>query len=157
MRGFNNWYFLEHFEEAKKDFEYASTLPDAPDFLISLASRLMVKSGEEDTAIAFLKTAYVRASDVHAKQAIAEKLNLAVIARDIRQIRVDIEKCKERLGRYPETLEDLVRYEYRTYIPLDPFGDSYVYDNIRGTISSRKGGEGLSFKGKTFQSSDFGK
>lgn len=138
LRGFNNWYFLNDLNQARKDFEKASTLPDAPSFLVSLASRLMVKEGEEETAIAFLKSSYVRTSDFNAKQAIAEKLNLAVVARDIRKLNLELESNGK------NKLEAL----------KDPFGDDYQYDTEKKTYYSIKGGLGLSFKGKNSETSN---
>jgi len=152
LRGFNNWYFLEDLRAAKDDFSTASNLPEAPSFLVSLASRLMVKDGEEDNAIAFLKSSYVRTQDLNAKEAIAEKLNLAVIARDVRQFEEGIKKYKLKHGKAPVDLSVL---ESEGYIPIlnnDPFGDSYQYDKEKGEVSSIQGGRGLSFNGKTANS-----
>lgn len=157
LRGFNYWYFLEDFVNAKKDFEYASTLPDAPSFLVSLASRLMIKNEEEDTAISFLKSAYVREQDFNAKQAIAEKLNLAVVARDIRQIESALISYKTKNSHFPNSLESLKEDNLLLLIPEDPFGDEYLYNNKSGKVSSKKGGEGLIFRGKTVKSSELGK
>ena len=149
LRGFNNWYFLNDLSLAKSDFEAASQKPDAPSFLVSMASRLMVHEGDEESAIAFLKASYVRTSDPSAKQAIAEKLNLAVVARDIRILKEAVQVYKNQHANYPKSLQDLIDLKLIKEIPTDPFGEAYVFDVALGTIRSTKGGEGLAFKGKT--------
>ena len=39
-------------------------------------------------------------------------------------------------------------------LPKDPFGENYLYDKTTMQINSNKGGNGLSFKGKTKNNSE---
>lgn len=149
LRGFSYWYFLEDFDRARSDFEYAARIPGAPTFLASLASRLIVAGGDVKSAIAFLRAGIETSSDEVAKAALEDRLKLAYVSRDIEAIEEIIQNYKLKSGTYPESLESLVHESYFSMLPVDPYGDVYQYNFETKEVTSLQGKKGLHFPGKT--------
>jgi tetratricopeptide (TPR) repeat protein len=149
LRGFNYWYFLDRKDLAERDIRHASTLPGAPPFLASLASRLMVSKNDLDTAISFLKELIENTDDETARRAFEEKLKLAYISRDIRFLRKKIEKYEAKSERKLTEFSQLVESGVLKGIPLDPYNMRYYIDSETGEIKTRSGKKGLEFFGKT--------
>lgn len=149
LRGFNYWYFLEQPEKARDDFEAAAKLPDAPPFLGSLASRLMVRTENPSTAVAFLNDLINNSTNQAARDALTEKLKRAILSRDIWSLEQAVEKFKSSKGRNPINLAELVVENYVATLPTEPFGGSYSLDPTTGKVVTSSGEKGLEFKGKT--------
>lgn len=149
LRGFNYWYFLNRRDLAEKDLTVAATLPGAPPFLASLASRLMVSKDEVTAAISFLKDLIANTQDENARKALEEKLKEAYISRDIRILRGMIAQYENDYGRKATSLKQLVEAKMLKAMPLDPFGAPYFIDQQSGAIKTRSGKKGLEFFGKT--------
>ncbi len=149
LRGFTYWYFLEDLDTARKDFEFAAKLPDAPVFLSSLASRLISASGDVESAIAFLKASIKSTRDERAKNALKERIRLAYVTREIGVLEEIIKTYHNEQGHTPESLDDLLLKGYVKFFPHDPYGDPYQYDANTNEVFSLKGKKGLHFPGKT--------
>ncbi len=152
LRGFNRWYFDEDFERAREDFTHASTLPEAPQFLASLASRLLVKTKSPESAVHFLEEMLKRTNNESVKQALDLKRREALIAQHLEFLREAIRRYTDVNGHSPKTLEELVAGNIITKIPIEPFDGNYLLNESGEPISS-SGNTGLDFKGKTAQSS----
>ncbi|MCC6221542.1 MAG: hypothetical protein IT291_09920 [Deltaproteobacteria bacterium] len=155
LKGFNYWYFLEQKDKAKEEFTIASKLPDAPPFLASLASRLMVMVDSPDAAIAFLNDLIENTEDKVAKEALTEKLNLAIISRDIKFLETAKKRFEEREKKRLETLEELVTANIITRVPTEPLTGEYYIDETTGEILSSSSRKGLTFAGKTAKTGAF--
>ncbi len=149
LLGFTEWYFLDRKDLAQERFAHASKLPDAPTFLASLATRLMVTEDSPDTAIAFLKDLLEHSNDETAKAAFQEKLNLAYISRDLRYLQRLCEKYREEYNAYPESMRTLVEKKMLRGMPLDPFKSPYTLTQGSCEAKTTSGRKGLEFFGKT--------
>lgn len=149
LRGFNYWYFLKRFDLAEKDLEIASSLPEAPPFLAALASRIIVFRDRPETAIGFLKELIGNTNNKAAHDALQEQLKLAYVSRDLRALKEAAEKYFQINGIYPSSWGDLVTAGIITQVPVDPFGDEYVINQLTGEISTKSGKKGLEFLGRT--------
>ena len=147
LRGFNNWYFLNEKEKAKRDFFQAAKLPHAPPFLASIASRLMISQNEINNAIALLENIIKTTSDHNARAALRAKLKLAYITRDSKLIEKQLVLFQKRHKRNASSLRELVADGLLKKIPLDPFGKPYRIENDK--IVAGSGHKGLDFSGKT--------
>lgn len=147
IRGFTYWYFLEDKKKAAEDLKTAANLPDAPMFLGSLASRLMVSENSPETAISFLRDLISQSKDKSAKKALTEKLKKAYVSRDLKAINKQIDIFKKREDKAPKNLEQLVQAKLLKFVPKDPFGDEYYIDES-GEPLSKTGKNGLAFNGK---------
>ena len=146
IRGFNYWYFLENKEKAAKDFQKGSTLPDAPPFMASLASKLM--SNDPTQAISFLNNLIKNSKDENAIKVLKKNLKLAYVSRDISLLNKAMLKFEQINSRKLTSMQDLVEQNLIAFIPKDPYGKEYYVDK-EGSILSREGKKGLEFKGKT--------
>ncbi|MDD2943058.1 MAG: hypothetical protein PHC51_08850 [bacterium] len=150
LRGFLYWYFLENNQKAQKDMELAAKKPEAPLFLANLASRLGVANSNPQEAISFLESLINQSNDAEARQALTEKLQLAVVARDLIILNQLIGQDSAESGDCTETnFAKMLNKQLIKSIPVDPFGDEYLIDKISCTAYSRSAGKGLEFHGKT--------
>lgn len=149
LRGFMYWYFLDQPENAKTDLSKAASLPNAPPFLASIASRMMVSNDSPDTAIRFLQDLIANTSDKHAKKALGSHLKKAYISRDLRVLENLTLRYREQTGMLVTSLQDLVQAEMLSKIPKDPYGKEYYLDSASGEIKAGSGKKGLEFYGKT--------
>lgn len=148
LRGFNRWYFLNRQDLASEDFVHASKLPEAPAFLGSLASRLLAGQNNINMAIQLLQDLVKNSTDKKAKAALEEKLQRAVLRRDLDNLNKAVSLYKERLGTPPQSLDDIVREKFLRYIPREPFGGTYTLDTTSGEVKSSSGKKPLDFAGK---------
>lgn len=154
LRGFNYWYFLEDRTAAGEDLLAASTLPDAPVFLASLASRLLASDQDPEIAVLFLENVIRNTKDNSAKAALTEKLKLAYVSVDIKRLTKLLLIYQDKFGQKANSLQSLKDSGLISTIPKDPFGDPYFLDES-GIIKSTSGKTGLIFGGKTAKTGIF--
>ena len=155
LRGFNEWYFLEDYNKAKKSFKLASSLPDAPLIITSLAAKISSSHGTPQESIDFLTSSLKNTNDAIAKKALEEKLKEAYVTRDIELLKNIISKYTKEKGIAPSSWEQLVNTHYLKHPPKDPDSEIYLIENNGLAVKSRKYGEGLTFKGKTARTGIF--
>ncbi len=155
LRGFNYWYFLEQNDLARQDLQAASLLPNAPTFLASLASRMMVQKNELENAIAFLKDLIQTSKSDSAKRALSDKLKRAYISKNQRTLTHAVAVYRERFGRSPASIGALVADGILQQIPDDGFGGTFVYDPETAEVRNTSGERGLEFKGMTAKTGAF--
>jgi hypothetical protein len=147
LRGFNYFYFLGERKLAKNDLSEASKLEGAPIELLSgLVSRLMVSEGDPVAAIAFLKQMVATTHNKTIRKILSKRLKQAYLARNLRYLDQAALRYKEELGRYPESVQDLLSSGIIQGFPPDPFGGQYIIDSTSGEFSSTIGDRGLVFK-----------
>lgn len=128
LLGYNYFFHLEDYASAAKYMEMASKIPGHPTYLPRLAARMYAKSGNEETALAFLKEAYNQYEDETVKAAIADRINRLVAKMQLKPLQNVAEKYKEDYGRYPKELEELVHAGLINRVPEYP-GGQYVVDS----------------------------
>ncbi|RMG43061.1 MAG: hypothetical protein D6719_04590 [Candidatus Dadabacteria bacterium] len=131
LRGFTNMFFIEDIEAARKDFAAAAKHPDAPrEFLKELTAKL----GKKDprTRVQVLQNLLNRAEDPNEKRALTEKLKDAIDKLNLQNLNRAIAIYKNRSGKAPSALKDLVTSGILDKIPrasenhkfvLNPQGD----------------------------------
>ena len=149
LRGFNYWYFLERQDLARLDMQKASELPEAPAFISSIASRLLVEENKLETAIEFLKASIQSASDPHSKASLIDKLKRALLTRDLEILNTVAIDYKRIYGSFPEDPAVLVEKGLLSGVPKEPFGGRYYFDPSLEKAQTSSGKKGLFFKGKT--------
>ncbi len=149
LRGFNRWYFLEDQSAASSDFITGAKKADAPSFMASLGSRLLVSRGDTGTAIRALKEMIDSSESEDARRALQERLTLVYISRDIKYLDRLVARYRADSGEYPKSLAVLAEKGLIKGVPLDPFRKPYRIDAADGTIRASNGSRGLEFAGKT--------
>jgi tetratricopeptide (TPR) repeat protein len=134
-KGFVYYWFMKDYRAAGETWMEASRLPDAPHWMQSLAAMSLSRGGALDIAIALWRQQYHESTRESVRDNARNHLISIVVARDIWRLETLAAEFREQTGRYPETLERLVRGRERLYSTLDPLGTPYHYDPAAGTVS----------------------
>jgi len=153
MRGFNFWYFLEDKERAKKDLAKASTLPDTPSFVASMAARLISDTDAPKAAVDFLHSQISSSKDPTTREALEEKLNSAILTWHLDELEKARGRYQEKYHTEPDSLKTLIKAGFLRSLPEEPFGGTYRISE--GKVITTSGNERLEFKGKTARTGIF--
>lgn len=134
--GYDYYYELQDPVSAAKHFQSASLLPDAPHWLAGLAARMAVEANDPSAALEFLQRLYVQADDEQVREGLAKRLREVTAERDLRALEKAIKNYHERVGKFPETLDDLVKSGILPGIPPEAFGGRYEYSRADGSVKS---------------------
>lgn len=124
--GFDYLYFLNDNLAASGYLMEASKLPDAPLLLGMLGARLAQKGGQTETAIVFLKTMYETADNEDTKKQIGSRIEALT---GVLVLEKGIEHFKEKFGRSPNRLEELVTAGILKELPQNPYKKPYSYED----------------------------
>ena len=128
MLGVNYYFELADDAKAAEYIAKAAEAGGGPRYLAPFASRLYLTAREPQKAIEFLVKSYEQTTDPHMKEYLELRLKHALVERDIQLFETAIDQYRRQLGRPPATLEALVKAGLLREMPMDPFGDRYVYD-----------------------------
>ncbi|WP_054031038.1 hypothetical protein [Desulfatitalea tepidiphila] len=126
--GFDYYYFLNDRLKASEKLMEAYTVPGAPPFLITLASRLASQAGHTRTAIEFLTAIYEKTDDERLKKSLSDRI-MALEGVVLLQSAVDIFHSK--YDRYPHTLDELVEKSILPDLPVHPYNRTYTLKDGR--------------------------
>ncbi len=132
--GFNYFYYLKDNEKGAYYLQEASKLPNAPPITITLAARLVQRSGQTLTAIAFVKTMLERADDDEIKKMLSNRL---MVLLGLYRLELARDAYFKHFGRFPENLQVLFDNGWVSQFPEDLTMDKFVYDSDRGEITFR--------------------
>lgn len=119
--GFNSAYFMKDYASAARYYQRAGELSGS-DLSKLLAGRYMQESGETELAIAYL-TAMVNGERNQAlKKTYLTRLEAF---REVRRIEVARDQYREKTGKLPSTVEQLLREGFLAPSPVDPYGGRF--------------------------------
>ena len=121
--GFNYFYLLKEPEKGAQYLMVASGRPGSPSFLPTLAARLDYYGGQNQTAIAFIKTLLLQTSDPRLRKSLEYRLAALERAGSLEQT---VRKFRKEEGRLPHSVEELVSSGYIRTLPLDPYGGKWI-------------------------------
>ena len=133
-------YHAKRYAEAAVYFQRASTKPGAPTAVRRMRAGLTAKSGDQRDALAMWRSIK--------EDPASDALSVRIATRKVRELqtRVDVQLLQEAVGRFridngrwPETLEELVRRSYLGHLPLDPDDNAYLFDTSTGRVGSPTG------------------
>lgn len=134
--GFNRFFYLQDPSRAADYIARAARLPGRPPYLPLLATQLYAEAGNPETALNFLTAIRSQTPEGWVKEQLETRIKEVIIERDIRMLEKAVARYREREGRVPHTLKDLLRADDITALPLEPFDGEYRLDSTTGTISS---------------------
>lgn len=134
--GFNAFYFNEAYAVAARYLEQAAILPNRPDFLPLLVTRLYAQAHDPETALGFLARVYETTKDERMRAKLEERIKDLLLERDFLLFGRAIEVYRHRVGSSPERLEQLVEAGLLQALPLEPFGGRYELDAETGEVRS---------------------
>lgn len=138
---FNNAYFLRNYPEAAKYMQIAADLSHEP-LLTNLAARYFYEAGRTDLGIIFLDNMEKGATDRKVKN-VFEIRKKALVA--VKTLDEAIILFRQKRGRLPGDLAELVSAGVIRSIPEDPYGGKFYLDRDGKVRSTSK----FAFGGKT--------
>jgi len=128
---------VKRFEQAAVYFDHAAKAPGAPPELFRLKAGMTARTGNLREAIARWKDVIDDPrNDAGARAIAARQIRTLTVQADTKDLDAAIAVYRERNGRPPVRLEDLVRAGILRSLPQDPDGRAYVYDPTTAAVSS---------------------
>jgi len=143
--GFNIYFFLGDNEEASRYILRASRLPEAPQYLPQLASRLLYEAGRLENALILLEEIYSVTEDITFKEEILKRM---IALKHILFLEKAVSYYEKRFGEKPDSLYELVKRGIIPEIPEEPYGGRYYLDEtgrVMSTSQLRQKGERKNF------------
>jgi tetratricopeptide (TPR) repeat protein len=134
--GYEYYYELKNPAIAAQYFRIAAALPGAPEYLPRLAARMTVEAGDPEAALEFLQRLYQQVRDERLREALVQRMKEVVVERDIHFLEEGVRRYRQRYGRLPSRLGDLVTRGIIVQIPEEPLGGAYVLHLPKGTVGS---------------------
>lgn len=134
--GFNDFFFLQNDDEAANFLMEASRRPGGNPMLASIAARLAYKENRTETAIYFLEDIARRTDDNNLKKSYEKRISAL---RSIDNLEKAVSSFKNKFGRTPANIKELVSKNIVSQLPPDPYGGNYYIDKdgkIKSTTSS---------------------
>jgi hypothetical protein len=137
--GYFSFFYLKDDERAVRLLTDASRVPGSPEWLTTMIARILAGSGRREIARSMWLEMY-RNSEAGAIKNNAW-VNLKYLAAlDLRDsLQRKVESYKSSVGRYPRSLDELVKTRMLSRVPNDPANVPFEYDRSTGSVSiSRK-------------------
>jgi tetratricopeptide (TPR) repeat protein len=133
---FNAWFYRGDFEAGARWAELAARTPGASANISHLALSLRSKTGTPEQAIEMLQELKRTARDEVTAGRLDEQLKLAYLERDAQALEKLVAVFRERTGREPADLGELVQAGLLPALPRDPFDGKYVWVASAGEVQS---------------------
>lgn len=127
---------LKNYDLAKNYFKKCMDLPGAPEFTRRLYANALYRKGDNETSWQTWLEIYKTASDERTKKIASNHLYQVKSAMDTGRLKEAILRFKERYGRFPGELGDLVRTRILIDLPKDLDGQDYVFDPKTGNVKA---------------------
>lgn len=135
------FYCMMNLKDPKKASEYfrkASAVPGAPSQAKRLAAGMHFRMGDRVQAYQLWKEIYDGSTKATIKQTAYQHMHDLKVLIDVDAVRKGLSAYHAKNGRFPSSLELLVHSGLLNEIPLDPEGDSYLYDSRTGEVKYSK-------------------
>lgn len=137
--GFNYYFFRNDYARALAHLRRAMALPGTHRPIARLVAVLAAHRYGPDPAIEFLSALAKDVDSPAIRGAIEEHIREARLAADLARIDAAAQAYRERIGRAPPSVDDLVAAGLLDAVPSDPFRGHYEIDPATGTARSSTG------------------
>ena len=128
------------FDRAAAYFDRAAKAPGAPPDLFRLKAGMTARTGNLREAIARWQDVLDDPRNDDGARAIATRqIRTLSVRADVHDLDAAVAAYRERHGRLPRSLDELVGAGIVRALPRDPDGAAYAYDPTSGTVSSNAG------------------
>ncbi len=124
------------YERAAAYFKRAMEIPGAPPSTRRLHAEMHNKKGDKQTSLALWSEVLAGTDDARVRAIAANHVHDLTLEIDLAGLNEAVSMFRERHGRPPGQLQDLVRAGLVPEIPRDPDGGEYLYDRRTGTVSA---------------------
>lgn len=129
--GFNHAYFLKDYEKAAQFYKRAGELT-GDELHVNLAGRYMYEAGRTDLAIAYLGAMAKSAKNDAVRKSFKKRLEAL---KEVRRIQRAKEEYFKQAGKLPSSVEELVKKNFISPMPHDPYGGAFYFDD-KGEVRS---------------------
>ena len=136
LLGYNHYFILGDAARGAEYMAAAAKLPGGPSYLPGLASRMYAEASSPEVALQLLRALWLQTQDQEMRQVLENRAKEIIIERDIQSLESARDAYREKHGRLPKALNDLVMSGEVRQIPDEPFGGMYDLDPQTGAISS---------------------
>lgn len=137
--GFNYYFFKNDFKQAAFYLHRAAELPDAHPNAARLAALLYQEQYGADTASEFLREMERNSQDPQMREVVRRHLTEAQLSEGLDQLTEGVALYRERFGRLPAQLDELVASGILAALPREPFGGTFRLDPKTGAVTSSSG------------------
>lgn len=128
---------VRQFDRAAVYFDRAARAPGAPPDLFRLKAGMTERTGNLREAIARWQDVLTDPrNDAGARAIATRQIRTLTVRADVHDLDTAIATYRERKGRLPRSLDELVRDGVLRTLPQDPDGAAYAFDPSSGTVSS---------------------
>jgi tetratricopeptide (TPR) repeat protein len=126
--GFISYMLLRDYEKAGRLFEIASKLPNAWQLTARWAAVATAKAGDFETARQLWVDLYNSSQNKRLRELVVRQLRLLKLEEEIQALQQAVMRFREKEGRLPTGLDELVGRGYVRGVPSDPFGGHFYLD-----------------------------
>jgi len=137
--GFQAYFFKNDYTKALQHLRRAAALPGADPSAARLVAVLAAEQYGPDTALTFLNEMEREMGTQDLRALVRENIRDAQLAADLQRLNAAVTAFRERSGYAPLTVEVLVGAGLLPAVPKEPFGGTYVIDQLAGTVRSSTG------------------
>ncbi len=130
--GFDYYFFLKDFDNASRYFLEAGKVEGAPVLLPLLGARFAVKSGRTEVALRLLESML---DDPTLEETERKEISQRIEAmKGVLYLKAALASYKEKEGRLPDSLEELIEKDIIKKTPSNPYASEYLYDKTTGYV-----------------------
>ncbi|MBZ4422721.1 hypothetical protein K8638_40420 [Myxococcus sp. RHST-1-4] len=114
--------FHQQYERAAKILEEASKLPDAPEYLPGLATRLHAQAGNFDAGLELARSLAESSDEPETRELFERRVMELELERELSRVDAAVQAYRQREGRLPSGVQALVDAGDLPRLPEDPLG-----------------------------------
>jgi len=126
--GCNLYVFEQNYAEAADVLSRAARLPEAPEFVGKLATRLAAQAGEPATGLRLVDEMLEQVTDERLRATYLERRQLLLLEIQLRELRRAAVRFVQMQGRPPADMRELAAAGLIAQVPADPLGGRYFVD-----------------------------
>ena len=135
--GYLHYFSLGDPVEGGKALESAAKIEGSPQYLPLLAARMFSEGRKPETALRFLTEMMRQENDPARLEVLRRRIQEVIAERDMQMLESAVEAYRQKTGRLPRELPDLVREGMIARVPEEPQGGRYLLSPDGKIRSSR--------------------
>ncbi len=136
--GFNYFFYLKDFKQAAYYMGIGARLPGKPPYLPFLASRLYAQAGDPRYGLELTEAIYENTKNERVRQDLQRRMKELQVEINLDALQNEVNAYKNRFGRYPASVQELLAAGFIKAVPVDRLGGKYIINPKTGEVSNTK-------------------